>query len=338
MIFLEVVAGVILLYLILSKIEQRFLSTTKYTVTSEKLGVEFDNVKLVVLADLHNHSYGKNNTRLIKKIEELSPDYILIAGDMIVKYKSSHPSNAFSLLEKLSERYQIYYAYGNHEQKMDHLAGQASREWDGQKQKERIEEREQRKQTDQRDQREQSDQRDQTDQREQTDQTEQIETYSTWIEYKRKLQELGVIFLDNQGVTLVRNHNKIRINGITLDKEYFEKFKTTMMENDYLDNLLHKKEDAFQLLIAHNPYYFHEYCDWGADLILSGHYHGGIVRLPFIGGMISPQVNFFPKYDSGSFQDKNHEMIVSRGLGSHSFMPRLFNPAELVFITLKHKY
>lgn len=296
MLFLKLVTMGLLLYLLLSAIEQKFLVTSKYNITSSKLGKKFDGLKLVVLSDLHNHSFGRQNERLIKRIEELSPDIIIISGDMITKHKPCIPGNAYSLIESLAKKYPIYYAYGNHEQKFQGLK---------------------------------------TDNP--SDKNSQI-LYSTWVEYVDKLKNFGVNFLDNNAITLIRNNSKLCINGISIDKEYFKHFTVPPMEKEYLNTLLRKKEeDAFQILIAHSPVYFHNYTDWGADLILSGHLHGGIVRLPFIGGIASPQVNLFPKYDSGSYHENDQVMIVSRGLGTHSFMPRLFNPPELVFIQLNSK-
>jgi predicted MPP superfamily phosphohydrolase len=81
--------------------------------------------------------------------------------------------------------------------------------------------------------------------------------------------------------------------------------------------------------------YFKEYIGWRADLVLSGHVHGGLVRLPFIGGVISPQVRLFPKYDAGLFSEQGYNMVVSRGLGTHSYMPRFFNPPQLLVIKIK---
>ncbi|MCQ2407430.1 MAG: metallophosphoesterase [Oscillospiraceae bacterium] len=85
------------------------------------------------------------------------------------------------------------------------------------------------------------------------------------------------------------------------------------------------------LLLAHNPRWFPAYAEWGARLTLSGHIHGGIVRLPGIGGILSPERTFFPRYAKGLYSDKDAEMIVSGGLGK----PRLFNPPELCLITPK---
>ena len=62
-------------------------------------------------------------------------------------------------------------------------------------------------------------------------------------------------------------------------------------------------------------------------------YHGGMVRLPFFGGVISPDLRLFPKYCRGDFQKGNRHLIVSAGLGEHTLPVRIFNPRELVLIT-----
>ena len=108
------------------------------------------------------------------------------------------------------------------------------------------------------------------------------------------------------------------------------------MSSEYLDGLIGKaEEESYQILLAHNPEYFETYADWGADLTLSGHVHGGIMRLPVLGGVISPKLVLFPKYDGGHFIRKDAHMVLSRGLGMHTIPIRIFNPAELVLIHLK---
>ena len=59
--------------------------------------------------------------------------------------------------------------------------------------------------------------------------------------------------------------------------------------------------DGYQILLAHNPLWAKAYADWGADLVFSGHVHGGIIRLPFFGGILSPERRFFPKYSAGVY-------------------------------------
>ena len=108
------------------------------------------------------------------------------------------------------------------------------------------------------------------------------------------------------------------------------------MEPSYLRKLLGTPDrEKFQLLIAHNPVYFDAYADWGADLVVSGHVHGGIMRLPFLGGVLSPSLTLFPKYDGGMFREHGSTMILSRGLSSHTIPIRIFNPGELIVIELK---
>lgn len=68
----------------------------------------------------------------------------------------------------------------------------------------------------------------------------------------------------------------------------------------------------------------------GADLILSGHFHGGVLRLPGIGGLIAPDFRLFPKYSGGIYKEANQTIVVSRGLGVHSMPLRIFNPPELL--------
>ena len=107
------------------------------------------------------------------------------------------------------------------------------------------------------------------------------------------------------------------------------------MDQDYLASLIGRPDpDSFHILLAHNPDYFPRYAEWGADLVLSGHVHGGIMKLPLLGGVISPSLRLFPKYDGGLFEERNSRMILGRGLGSHTIPIRVFNPGELIEICL----
>ena len=94
--------------------------------------------------------------------------------------------------------------------------------------------------------------------------------------------------------------------------------------------------------------FFEAYAGYGAELTLSGHLHGGLVRIPvpvskkakeagahIMRGVFSPRLRFFPKYDAGRFDIDGRTMIVSRGLGSHTLPIRVFNPGDLVVIDLK---
>ena len=143
--------------------------------------------------------------------------------------------------------------------------------------------------------------------------------------------------LRNQHTVIRKDGAYINIYGLELNRTYYKRFRKVPMKKWYLTEQLgicDRKE--FNLLLAHNPLYFDEYADWGADLVLSGHVHGGVVILPFWGGVISPQVRLFPKYYAGTYFRGKSEMILSRGLHMHSFRIRLFNMPELSCVTLHH--
>ena len=70
--------------------------------------------------------------------------------------------------------------------------------------------------------------------------------------------------------------------------------------------------------------------------MLSGHAHGGQLRLPFIGGVMSTQVDFFPEYDGGIYRKNGKTIIVSRGLGNHFPGFRINNKPEIIKIKLQN--
>ncbi len=152
-------------------------------------------------------------------------------------------------------------------------------------------------------------------------------------EFAEKIDRAGVRHLVNEKVSLP-DYN-MDIYGLEIDRKYYQKFKNVQMEKDYLEQLLGKRDESrFSLLIAHNPDYFETYAAWGADLVVSGHVHGGLMRLPVLGGVLSPAIRLFPRYDGGEFKEGNSTMILSRGLGTHTLPLRIFNPGELVVIEL----
>lgn len=301
--------GLIILILIWAMIEQHLLITTKYVIQSDKLKASEQGISFVLLSDLHNQAFGKQEQRLIAKIKRLSPDFILVAGDMINKRECSYPSHAYTLLEVLAKEYQIYYGLGNHEQFNLALTDASSKEGKDPP----------------------------TGTGYKGDHLEANETaYSTLIEYMGHLKEAGVIFLDNESKVINRKGESLSIRGVTIDYEYYDRKNKNSFSAEYLTSLIGAADQKhFQVLIAHNPLYFQQYCDWGADLTVSGHMHGGLVRLPLLGGVLSPQVRFFPKYDAGLFMQGDKKMLLSKGLGSHSVMFRLFNPPELVYVQLQ---
>lgn len=150
------------------------------------------------------------------------------------------------------------------------------------------------------------------------------------------LKEAGAPLLVDECIRL--DDEGIDIYGLDLEHAYFRKFVTKDFASDYLANKLGNPDrDRYSILLAHNPEHFKAYVSWGADLILSGHVHGGIIRLPFLGGVVSPAMKLFPKYDGGLFSQGNSHMVLSRGLGTHTIPVRINNKAELVVVELTNK-
>lgn len=159
---------------------------------------------------------------------------------------------------------------------------------------------------------------------------------NVYDDYVNTLKKAGVIYLCNESANIQRQNQEILVSGLEIDAMYYHRLKRIKMSEIYLPSLLGlRKDERFCILLAHNPVYFPQYAKWGADLVLSGHVHGGIVRIPFLGGVISPQLTLFPKYDAGVFSEGSSRMILSPGLGVHSIPFRLFNMPQMQVITLK---
>ena len=159
-------------------------------------------------------------------------------------------------------------------------------------------------------------------------------------DYFNKLHQIDFVNLDNNKVEIVKGDSNINLYGLTVPyscyKYLFDNQETTSIDIDFLEEKLGKVDrEQFNILLAHTPFYFDAYEKWGADLTLCGHVHGGVVRLPFIGGLLSPDRKFFPKYDLGKYEKNNSTMIVSKGLGGSKVLIRINCKPEIVSIKLK---
>ena len=118
--------------------------------------------------------------------------------------------------------------------------------------------------------------------------------------------------------------------------EYYKRFDRHQLPIEEIQSSLGDIEDVnvINILLAHHPRYADTYFSWGADLILSGHVHGGVMRLGKK-AVISPDIQLFPKYGYGKIRRVDQTMIVSGGIGEHTIPFRFFNPRELVLIEIK---
>ncbi len=152
-------------------------------------------------------------------------------------------------------------------------------------------------------------------------------------ELMKTISKSKTVILKNQSADIEINQKKINITGLCFERRNFRNknngftgLKPYLIDD--INNAVGLKENVYTILLAHSPLYFDTYSSWGADLVLSGHVHGGIIKLPFKKALFSPERKFFPKYHSGIYSQDSTIMYVNTGLGKF----RVFNPPEIVLI------
>ena len=151
---------------------------------------------------------------------------------------------------------------------------------------------------------------------------------------KRELEEAGVAVLSNEYVLLERSGDRVLLAGID-DPNGFADQKTP---EELAQEVREAWGDGFWLLLAHrNNYFEKQYSLLGADLVISGHGHGGLIRLPFTDGLVSAERRLFPSYTAGFYTANGSDVFVSRGLGNSGPTLRLFNRPEVVVLTLERE-
>lgn len=149
-----------------------------------------------------------------------------------------------------------------------------------------------------------------------------------------KIKALGVTVLENESLSLTNENESITLCGIadpafSADYLFGDEAYVTAYNLEKLQD-----KNSFTVLLSHRPDFFELYAEYGFNLVLSGHAHGGQFRLPFVGGIIAPGQGLFPEYDSGLYEKNETSMIVSRGLGNSIIPLRLFNRPEIITVTL----
>lgn len=156
-----------------------------------------------------------------------------------------------------------------------------------------------------------------------------------------KYEKNGAVFMDGKTVTIEKNGEKIAISGCA---DPFSRVPRTIAENMQKNLDAIQKIDGFNILLFHRANLFDIVKDAGFDLILSGHMHGGQIRIPGIGGVLAPSSSvlsktrmLFPKYTGGVVTSDETTMIINRGVSNTLPIPRLGNPPEVGIITLTDK-
>lgn len=138
--------------------------------------------------------------------------------------------------------------------------------------------------------------------------------------------------LNNQSAQIKKGKSSIILYGLR-----YTGSKSTVQYNNLLkDRLDPANTECFSILLNHRSDTFDSISEYGYSLVLSGHSHGGIIRIPLLGGLLGNDGTFFPKYDAGAFKKHGSVMIASRGLGKSNWIPRTFNRPDIVSITLKY--
>lgn len=283
---LVAIGGILLCLCIVEWIrEVTTFCVTHYAIPSPKLQNLREEQKILFLSDLHSYTYGKGNRKLLEAIRRQKPTLILIGGDMMIGVEQAKTDVAEELVLQLAKEYPIYYANGNHEQRMKLYP----------------------------------------------------ELYgAVYEEYRERLIRGGVHFLENEKTDLLLENTPLRLYGLEIPAECYGKWKKTTLSLEEVEERIGRaKTDAYNILLAHNPKFMDTYLKWGADLVLSGHLHGGVVRLPKLGGVISPQGILFPRYSGEHTKMNGQDVVVSKGLGVHTIRVRFLNPAELIVLHLQ---
>ncbi|MDD2587002.1 MAG: metallophosphoesterase [Syntrophomonadaceae bacterium] len=247
----------------------------KYTINTSKLDAA-ESVRIVLITDLHNHVYGKNQTKLVSLIKEQNPDIIALAGDIADDHVPIAGTEL--LLDGIKGLAPIYYVSGNHEFWSNDIN--------------RI---------------------------------------------KNTIRKYGVTILENSYEQISINNSSIIIGGVD-DPDITKYEKPDLDWEGEFYNAFSELENRseFKILLAHRAELVEIYKKTYFDLVLSGHAHGGQVRIPFLlNGLYAPNQGWFPKYAGGIYKHESLTHIVSRGVSYNPRLPRIFNPPEVVIIEVK---
>ena len=276
----------IILGLLTDLLIKLYLTSILLCVEEYKVEAAVDNrIRIVHLSDLHNSEFGRNNVRLVRKVQEQHPDLILMSGDMLNR-DEENIDVVTALIRRLADVAPVFYGYGNHEKAWERRFG---------------------------------------------------------YDLKAVLEKNGANVVDNSFYDVSVQGNEIRIGGymgyyqaaLMDTKDPAEQEKAFKFAKDF------QNTDRVKLLINHIPT---QWVDWDyvdkfpVDLVFSGHYHGGVMRSPFLDqGLYAPYVGWFPPFTKGVYAGEKAICVLSAGLGSEYHIPRLNNPPEIVAVELVPK-
>lgn len=150
------------------------------------------------------------------------------------------------------------------------------------------------------------------------------------LELRNAIEDAGGIYLGNSFDLQERDSQIVLIAGVEDPNSYAD----LTPPDEFLNDVAETYPDTFTVLLGHRNDWVEKYPDLQADIILSGHGHGGVIRLPLIGGLLNTNHQLFPEYDAGLYPSGHYVMVVSRGLGNSYHIPRVLNRPEILCLTL----
>jgi len=289
----------VIIIILCNYIGNRNFRETFYSVSSIKVDRQ---LRVIQLSDLHSTSYGKNNSKLLNRIEELNPDIIICTGD-IVNSATEDARYAVELANKLSGIAPAYYVYGNNEVESIYNFALSEKELDkkfGFNKNNR-------------------------------DETQLNKLNDT---FEEKLEKAGIKVLKNEKDTIEVNNETIDVYGVLTSNpsSFWSYTEKSFAEYIYEDT------DNLKITAIHEPFIFEEFQPefWG-DLMVCGHTHGGVIRVPILGPLFTREGGLFPersgKYVYGRYDAAGKPLIVSSGLENSNIL-RINNQSELVIIDI----
>ncbi|MBQ9930757.1 MAG: metallophosphoesterase [Firmicutes bacterium] len=295
---LSAIAAVVVILLVWSLWGNTALELNHTTVKSERLPKGFDGYRIAHVSDLHNAEFGENNEKLLTLIAAAEPDMIAITGDL-VDSRRTDIDVALDFAREAVEIAPCYYVPGNHEARIP----------DFEKLENGLKE-------------------------------TGVTTFRNGdIPLKKDGAEVRLVFLDDPAFHDVSDSGgylSYAWDQIMEETWFFMgKPEFTTPQSPAATAPLTQGSLPYTIVLSHRPEAFDAYCEMGADLVLTGHAHGGQFRLPGIGGLVAPGQGLFPEYDAGLYTEGHTNMVVSRGLGNSLFPLRFNNRPEVVLVELK---
>lgn len=240
------------------------------------------HVKIAFLSDMHNRTEGEQGEKIFNILREYEPDMVLVGGDVMIGKPGCDIQPAIRFMRKLSDQFPVWYANGNHEQRITGYPGVYGKMGN---------------------------------------------------QYDEALKQTKAVRLINRQADVEIKGIPITIFGFEQPESYYRKFVKKRGTGEELTRMFGTPlERRYSILLSHSPRYKKEYLRWGADLTLSGHYHGGVMMLGKKMGLVTPDYRIFSNVCGGMSRLKNAVMIVSAGVGEHTLPLRIHNPREVTLI------